>query len=108
MANYAELSKKWFQSLSTPRRKTRIPQSRTGLEALEQRLLLTVEAFIDAEQTLQISGTEDDDRIVATVDSDSQEITIGASDEDGSNLARFSRKLREGSTVEVISVPGRV
>ncbi|MCP4169412.1 MAG: hypothetical protein GY758_01420, partial [Fuerstiella sp.] len=92
MVKYAQLSRTWFQNLSAPRRKTRIPQSRTGLEALEQRLLLTVDAFIDAEQTLQISGSDADDRIVATVDSDSQEITIGASDEDGSNLARFSLK----------------
>ena len=92
MVKYAQLSRTWFQNLSAPRRKTRIPQSRTGLEALEQRLLLTVDAFIDAEQTLQISGSDADDRIVATVDSDSQEITIGESDEDGSNLARFSLK----------------
>ena len=92
MAQRAQMSRKWFQSLSTPRRKTRIPQSRTGLEALEQRLLLTVDAFIDAEQILQISGSGDDDRIVATVDGVLQEITIGESDDDGSNLARFSLK----------------
>ena len=60
-----------------------------GFETLENRLLLAADAFVDAEQTLQIIGTASDDQIVATVDSVSQEIVISTADTGDSQAFRI-------------------
>jgi len=67
-------------------------------------------AYIDNDQTLQVTGSEADERIVATVDGDTQAIVIKQSEMTGSNsvtfpLSEFSRiQLNAGDGSDFVNI----